>query len=62
MMGGPQDMSSMDSQINSMFNNNMLFLAMQTKVQNITQMVQMMSNVAKADSDAKLNSIRSIKG
>lgn len=60
-MGGPQDTSSMDAQINSMFNNNMLFLAMQTKVQNVTQITQMTSNIAKADSDAKLNAIRNIR-
>lgn len=61
MMGGPQDTSSMDAQINSMFNNNMVFLGMQTKVQNITQITQMTSNIAKADSDAKLNAIRNIR-
>jgi hypothetical protein len=62
MMGGPQDTGSMDAQINSMFNNNMIFLAMQTKVQNVTQITQMTSNIAKADSDAKLNAIRNIRG
>jgi hypothetical protein len=61
MGGGPQDTSGFDSQINAMFNNNMVFLAMQTKVQNITQMTQMTSNIAKADSDAKLNAIRNIR-
>ena len=61
MGGGPQDTSAFDSQINSMFNNNMVFLAMQTKVQNISQITQMTSNIAKADSDAKLNAIRNIR-
>jgi hypothetical protein len=61
MGGGPQDTSGMDAQISAMFNNNMVFLAMQTKVQNITQITQMTSNIAKADSDAKLNAIRNIR-
>lgn len=61
MFGGATDTGSMDSQINAMFNNNMVFLAMQTKVQNISQITQMTSNIAKADSDAKLNAIRNIR-
>ena len=59
--GGSQDVSQFDSQINSMMNNNMVFLALQTKVQNVSQMTQMTSNITKADSDAKLNAIRNIR-
>ena len=60
-MGGVQDVSGFDSQINSMMNNNMVFLALQTKVQNVSQMTQMTSNIAKTDSDAKLNAIRNMR-
>ena len=59
-MGG-QDASQFDSQINSMMNNNLTFLALQTKVQNVSQVSQMMSNIAKTDSDAKLNAIRNVR-
>jgi len=59
--GGGQDVSQFDNQINSMMNNNMTFLALQTKVQNVSQMTQMTSNITKADSDAKLNAIRNIR-
>ncbi|MFO1464579.1 MAG: hypothetical protein U1F66_12465 [bacterium] len=59
-MGG-QDVSQFDSQINSMMNNNLTFLALQTKVQNVSQVSQMMSNIAKTDSDAKLNAIRNVR-
>lgn len=50
-----------DSQINTMMNNNLSFLALQTKVQNVSQISQLMSNIAKADSDAKLNAVRNIR-
>ncbi|HKY60413.1 MAG TPA: hypothetical protein VJP59_05320 [Gemmatimonadota bacterium] len=50
-----------DAQINSMMNNNLAFLAVQTKVQNVSQTTQLLSNIAKADHDAKLNSIRNIR-
>lgn len=59
--GGVQDVTQFDSQINSMMNNNLMFLALQTKVQNVAQMTQMTSNIAKADSDAKLNAIRNMR-
>lgn len=42
-------------------NNNMTFLAIQTKVQNVSQTRQLMSNIAKSDSDAKLNAIRNVR-
>lgn len=38
-----------------------VFLALQTRVQNVSQMTQMMSNIAKADSDAKLNVVRNLR-
>jgi hypothetical protein len=44
-----------------MMNNNMVLLAMQTKVQNASQVIQMTSNIAKTDSDAKLNAIRNMR-
>lgn len=59
--GGTQDVSQFDSQINAMFQNNMVFLALQQKVQNVSQLTQMASNTAKADSDAKLNAIRNVR-
>ena len=46
---------------NIMMNHNMVFLALQTKVQNVSQMTQMTSNIAKADSDAKLNVVRNMR-
>jgi len=53
--------SSFDSQINSMQTQQIEFLALQTKVQNVSQVSQMMSNIAKTDSDAKLNAIRNVR-
>ena len=50
-----------DGQINSMMNNNLMFLSLQTKVQNVSRTTQLMSNIAKTDSDAKLNSIRNLR-
>jgi len=55
------DPSQFNSQIDSMMNNNLTFLALQTKVQNVSQVSQMMSNIAKTDSDAKLNAIRNVR-
>jgi hypothetical protein len=49
-----------DQQIENMMNNNILFLAIQTKVQNVSQTTQLMSNIFKTDSDAKLDSVRTI--
>ncbi len=63
-MGGILTGSSIegfDQQIDSMMNNNLAFLALQTKVQNVSQQTQMMSNIAKTDSDAKLNAVRNIR-
>ncbi len=59
--GGAQDASAFDSQIDSMFQNNMVFLALQQKVQNVSQMTQATSNIVKTDSDAKLNAIRNMR-
>ncbi len=64
VMGGVLRGSSIegfDAQIESMMNNNLAFLALQTKVQSVSQQTQMMSNIAKADSDAKLNAIRNVR-
>lgn len=55
------DVGQFDSQINGMMNNNLMFLAVQTKVQNVSQTTQLMSNIYKADSDAKLNAIRNVR-
>jgi predicted ribosomally synthesized peptide with nif11-like leader len=41
---------------------NLEMLATQTQVQNYSQFTQMLSNIAKADSDSKLNSIRNMRG
>jgi hypothetical protein len=63
-MAGPgmgQDVAGFDSQINAMMNNNLVFLSLQTKVQNVSQTTQMMSNIHKTDSDAKLNAIRNMR-
>lgn len=61
MPGGADQTGQFNSQIDSMMNNNLTFLALQTKVQNVSQMSQMMSNIAKTDSDAKLNAIRNVR-
>jgi len=61
-MNASVDPSQFDSNINSMMNNNLVFLAIQTKVQNVSQTTQLMSNIFKADSDAKLNAIRNVRG
>jgi len=58
---GGSSASSFDSQINSMQTQQIEFLALQTKVQNVSQVSQMMSNIAKTDSDAKLNAIRNVR-
>ena len=60
-LSGGQDVSQFDSQINRMMNNILLFLAVQTKVQNVSQTTQLMSNIYKADSDAKLNAVRNVR-
>ncbi|HKX11971.1 MAG TPA: hypothetical protein VJP40_02370 [bacterium] len=61
MPAGADQTGQFNSQIDSMMNNNLTFLALQTKVQNVSQMSQMMSNIAKTDSDAKLNAIRNVR-
>ncbi len=60
-MSGYQDSSAFNSQIDSMMNNNMLFLAMQTKVQQVSQTTQMMSNIAKTDWDSKMAAVRNMR-
>jgi hypothetical protein len=52
---------SASAQNNNMHNNNMTFLAIQTKVQNVSQTSQLMTNIYKSDSDAKLNAIRNFR-
>lgn len=44
-----------------MQNNNMMYLAIQTRVQNLSQQTQMVSNIMKADSDAKANAVRNMR-
>ena len=61
---GPQmgsSTSQFDSQINAMQTQQVEMLGLQARVQNISQVGQMMSNIAKTDSDAKLNAIRNIR-
>lgn len=58
---GGSSASSFDSQINAMQSQQAEFLVLQTKVQNVSQVSQMMSNIAKTDSDAKLNAIRNVR-
>ena len=53
--------SQFDSQINAMQTQQVEMLGLQARVQNISQVGQMMSNIAKTDSDAKLNAIRNIR-
>ncbi len=60
-MNAGADVAQFDGQINNMMNNNLMFLAVQTKVQNVSQTTQLMSNIFKADSDAKLNAIRNVR-
>lgn len=52
---------AMQGNIDAMFNNNMVFLAMQTKVQNMSQQMQSISNIFKADHDARSNAIRNFR-
>jgi len=62
--GGLSGMGSPDQfqgQIDNMFNNNMMFLMIQTKVQNMSQQVQTVSNIMKADADSRLNAIRNFR-
>jgi hypothetical protein len=58
---GSTDISQFDSQINSMMSNNLMFLALQTKVQNVSQSAQMLSNLAKTDHETKLSAVRNIR-
>lgn len=51
----------LDEQVQSMFDASMEFLMLQTKIQNLSQATQMLSNIMKADSDAKLNAIRNVR-
>ncbi len=53
--------SQFDAQINAMATQQVEMLDLQARVQNISQVGQMMSNIAKTDSDAKLNAIRNIR-
>jgi len=53
--------SQFDAQINAMATQQVEMLSLQARVQNISQVGQMMSNIAKTDSDAKLNAIRNIR-
>jgi hypothetical protein len=50
-----------DAQINAMINNNLTFLALQTRVQNVSQATQLAANVAQADSDSKLSAVRNVR-
>jgi hypothetical protein len=53
--------TSLDAQIMAMMNNNLQLLAVQTKVQNVSQTTQLLSNIAKTDHETKLNAIRNIR-
>jgi hypothetical protein len=57
-MGGPDQYGG---QIDAMFNNNMMFMMLQTKVQNMSQQFQAVSNIYKADHDARTNAIRNFR-
>ncbi len=48
-------------QIDAMFNNNMMFLALQTRVQNASQQIQTMSNISKTENETLLVPIRNLK-
>jgi hypothetical protein len=50
-----------DGQIDAMMNNNLAFLALQTKAQNVSQTSQLMSNISKTDHDTKMNAIRNMR-
>ncbi|MGH2602833.1 MAG: hypothetical protein ACRDJ9_26035 [Dehalococcoidia bacterium] len=53
--------TSLDAQISAMINNNLQFLAVQTKVQNVSQTTQLLSNIAKTDHETKLNATPNIR-
>lgn len=66
-MGGPGGMAGLGgpdqfgSQVDAMFNNNLMFLMLQTRVQNLSQQFQSFSNIYKADHDARTNAIRNFR-
>lgn len=60
-MGGGMGADAMQGNIDAMFNNNMMFLMMQTRVQNLSQQMQSVSNIFKADHDARSNAIRNFR-
>jgi hypothetical protein len=57
----PSSPDQFSSQVDSMFDNNMMFLDVQTKVQNDSQESQTMSNIEKTDSDSKLKAVRNVR-
>jgi len=64
MAGGAMPGAGADQfggQIDAMFNNNVTFLMLQTKVQNMSQQFQAVSNIVKADHDARTNAIRNFR-
>jgi len=61
MSGAGFGPDAMQGNIDAMFNNNMVFLMMQTKVQNLSQQMQSISNIFKADHDARSNAIRNFR-
>ncbi|MEW6605885.1 MAG: hypothetical protein AB1414_00345 [bacterium] len=59
LLGGNQDQGEM---MNSMMKSNMDLLQLQMQIQNISQTFQTQSNIMKTDHDARMSSIRNIKG
>ncbi len=62
--GGVSSMDSSNpygSQVDAMFNSNMMMLELQTKVSQQSQMFQTISNMRKTEDEAKFNAIRNLK-
>lgn len=59
--GGFQGVGDFDSQLNGFANNNMLLLGYQMKMQSLSQMVQLTSNIANTDHQSKMNSVRNMR-
>ncbi|HCU23875.1 MAG TPA: hypothetical protein DF383_02565 [Deltaproteobacteria bacterium] len=58
---GGGDMGAFDSQINAMMNSNLSFLALQSKVQNISTTINMLTNTSKTDHETRMAAIRNIR-
>ncbi len=61
MPGGGMELSNLNAQIEGTASSQMMFIAMQAKVQNIALVHQAVSNIAKVEFDTKANSVRNFR-